>query len=175
MLALFAAVAAADGPPPAVAALKANAVREYLRGAAASADSLASVRDDGSFADVDYASRDRGSWPAGASVERIRALAVAAAKNPEAPRFADAFRRALGHFLDLDPRNPNWWWNEIGVPMHLGPALVVGEGLLTPELRDKGVRRLTRVRFGMSGQNRELIAWCILQRAILEGDEAHAR
>ena len=169
------AIAAVGGPSSLIAPLKANAVREYMKGAAASADSLTSVRDDGSFADVDYASRDRGSWPTGASVERIRALAVAAAKNPDDPRYADAFRRTLGHFLDLDPRNPNWWWNEIGVPMHLGPALVVGEGLLTPELRDKGVRRLAQVRFGMSGQNRELIAWCILQRAILEGDEALAR
>ncbi len=159
----------------AVAGLKANAVRECLKGPAASVESLASVKEDGSFADVDYASLDRGSWPAGESVERIRALAVAAAQKPDEARFADAFRRSLGHFLDLDPRNPNWWWNEIGVPMHLGPALLVGEGILTPELRRKGLERLSRVRFGQTGQNRELIAWCILCRAMLEDDADLAR
>lgn len=158
-----------------VAALKANSVREYLKGPAASVADLSRVKDDGSFADVNYASSDRGSWPTGASVERIRALAVAAAKSPDDARFAEAFRKTLAYFLSLGASNPNWWWNDIGVPMHLGPALIAGERFLSPELRSRGIARLARTTFGKTGQNRELLAWCVLQRAMLEGDAGLAR
>lgn len=158
-----------------IATLRANAVREYQKGPAASDADLLRVNDDGSFAGVDYSSDDRGSWPTGASVERIRALAVAAAKNPEDERFAEAFRKSLGHFLDLDASNANWWWNDIGVPMHLGPALIVGERFLSPELRRRGIARLAKTKFGETGQNRELLAWCVMHRAMLEGDAELAR
>ena len=158
-----------------IATLKANAVREYLKGAAASDADLSRVNDNGSFVGVDYSSKDRGSWPIGASVERIRALAVAAAKHPEDERFAEAFRKSLGYFLDLDASNANWWWNDIGVPMHLGPALIVGEGFLSPELRSRGIARLAKTKFGETGQNRELLAWCVMQRAMLEDDAELAR
>jgi len=158
-----------------VGALKENVRRGYLKGAAASVASLKSIRDDGSFAGVDYASRDRGSWPTGSTVQRITALAVAAVRHPEEPRFADAYRRTLGYFLELDPVNPNWWWNDIGVPQHLGAAMIAGENLLTPELRKKGLKRLAKTGFGETGQNRELLAWCVMQRAMLEGDAELAR
>lgn len=173
ILACFvASVAGASG----IGALRANAVREYRKGNAASLSSIKAIKDNGAFADVDYNSSDRGSFPAGASMERIRALAVAAAKTPDEPQFADAFRRTLAYFLERDPSCANWWWNEIGIPQHLGPALIVGEQFLTPELRAKGLERLRRTKFGQTGQNRELLAWCVLQRAMLEDDAelAHA-
>lgn len=169
----LAAALAADGSD--FATLKANAVREYLKGPCATERDLRSVNADGSFEGVDYASGDRGSWPTGASVERIRAFAVAARRHPDDRRFAEAFHRTFGFFVGKKRSNANWWWPAIGVPKELGPAMVLMEGELSADEREKGLAYLKGAYFGQTGQNRELLAWCVLQRAMLENDEALAR
>ena len=173
--AAFAAVALAAVGGTDLDTLKANAVREYLKGQCATKGSLADINADGSFKGVDYSSGERGVWPAGQSVERIRALAVAARKNPEDKGFSEAFHRTFGFFVGKKRKNANWWWPAIGVPKELGPAMVLMEGELSADEREKGLAYLKGAFFGETGQNRECLAWCVLQRAMLENDEALAR
>lgn len=161
--------------PPELAAVKAKMKAAVLARGVAGESELKQIAEDGSFKQVDYASKDRGTWPAGVTVARIRALATAAVKHPEDQRYAEAFHRTLGWWLRENRSNPNWWWNAIGVPQELGMALLVAEELLTPEEKALGCERMRHAYFGETGQNRELLAWCVLHRAMLEEDAELAK
>ncbi|MEU4738872.1 polysaccharide lyase family 8 super-sandwich domain-containing protein [Actinosynnema sp. NPDC023658] len=70
------------------------------------------MRPDGTWPDVDYASRDAADFPALEHLRRAQAL-------PPAERLT-----ALEAWRRLAPRSDNWWYNEIGAPQVVGDALL---------------------------------------------------
>ena len=79
---------------------------------------------DGSWSDVDYESETRSNWSAAAHLDRTRVMAMAAAFDRKAghpDQGLDAkVLRALKYWTLHDYQNPNWWWNQIGVPRLAG-------------------------------------------------------
>jgi chondroitin AC lyase len=45
----------------------------------------------------------------------------------------DGVMTALDYWLALDPRNPNWWWNVIGIPMDIGKVALLLDWRLSEE------------------------------------------
>jgi chondroitin AC lyase len=100
--------------------------------------------------------------------------------SPDDPHYADAalgktIHTALGHWLEHDYLNPNWWHNQIGVPRNIGFTLLLLEPELTPEELQAGLKILERSTIKMTGQNRVWLAGNVLMRALLQNDADLAR
>ncbi|HET6385208.1 MAG TPA: hypothetical protein VFJ58_17590 [Armatimonadota bacterium] len=107
------------------------------RAARADADSLQA---DGSWKDIDYADKSPANWKAAAHLSRLGAMARAYRAPGSALHGQAELKRkalsALDYWLQNDPANPNWWWNQIGAPQSLGQILL----LLAPDLKAEEIR-----------------------------------
>ncbi|MBN2307540.1 MAG: polysaccharide lyase 8 family protein [Candidatus Hydrogenedentes bacterium] len=126
--------------------------------AASASDYVETLGEDGSWPDVDYANQARTAWTASHHLSRIRTMATAYCA-PGSPANGDAalkaaILKALDFWFAKDLRNPNWWWNEIGVQLTLGPALLMLDDTLTPEQKARGIEIMKRSDWaGWTGQN----------------------
>lgn len=114
-------------------------VWNYNTGASYNIDSIfASLGEDGSWPDVNYAEIPAASWSVATHYTRILNIATVYRRPGHAhyndPVALDAAARALrfGHTIVYAecPRPGNWWSWEIGVPQKLGPALLLLQGAL---------------------------------------------
>ncbi|WP_424980834.1 discoidin domain-containing protein [Microbacterium sp. S308A+] len=110
----------------------------YLARASEALDYAASQKEDGSWADVDYADRTSSAngktWSAYIALYRMLAMTQAyrdpAAKGHGDRRLVDAVDRALRHWDRVDPGNQNWWETEIGESIAMGRiSMFLGEEL----------------------------------------------
>ena len=94
----------------------------------------ASLAPAGSWPDIDYTDAARSVWANSEHLNRILVMAKSArlqrnSGHPD-PLLEARTLFALGWWTDHDYRNPNWWWNEIGVPELTGEIAT----LLGPQL-----------------------------------------
>lgn len=141
---------AAQPSSPAVAAVavvRQRLVQSLLPTDRAAIDSLnelaakdgASLSADGHWPDIDYVSQERSEWAAADHLDRVLRMAKAARVLREQGRpdaaLEGKINLALKWWTDHDYHNPNWWWNEIGVPMLLGQiGNLMLEQIPAPEL-----------------------------------------
>ena len=131
---------------------------------------------DGSWPDIDYAGKRDMQWEPSAHATRIQNLAVAYC-TPGSPCFghppvAAAIHRALGYWREARIVGPNWWWNEIGVPMRLGTAMMLLRAQLTPEELAQCRDIRDRKTINRAGQNGVWAAGVDLLFALALDDEA---
>ena len=94
---------------------------------------------DGRWPDIDYEDQARSEWKTSSHLINLLRMSVAYrvgadAGKPDAALLAK-IAGALEWWLDHDPKNPNWWHNEIGAPKLLGQtALVLGGALSANQL-----------------------------------------
>ena len=137
------------------------------------------LRPDGSWADIDYADQSRGFWKTAAHIKRTRAMAAAYAQgksagHPDAALKAAALA-AAHYWIAHDFRNPNWWFNEIGVPRDMAAVLLSMKGEMRPTDLAAGLKIVARATVSMTGQNRVWKAGIVFRRALIEGNLALAR
>ena len=160
------------------ATLRGNVVAWYTRSAPAPQSVrryMGTLREDGSWPDVDYANTDRGGWATYAHLGRTLALAKAYKKPGHALAGAADLRaaveKALAHWVDEDYRNRNWWYPQIGVPMAMAPILVLMDDDLPSDLKDRAIRDiLSRSKMGMTGQNKVWLAGIAFLKGLLQND-----
>lgn len=134
---------------------------------------------DGSWADIDYADKARGAWKPAAHMDRILQMTMAY-RAPEGKYQGDesvakAIHAALGYWMAKDYICPNWWFNEIGIPMMLSRAMLLMDAELTPAEREGGLKILNRAKISMTGQNRVWVAGITVTRGLVENDAAVVR
>ncbi|HEU5124464.1 MAG TPA: glycoside hydrolase family 88 protein, partial [Verrucomicrobiae bacterium] len=137
---------------------------------------MTSLSAEGSWADVDYQDQDRAFWKCVVHLDRTRLLAKAwTDPNSSLHHNADlesATLRALDFWLAKRFQNPNWWWNQIGVPGYMADILALLNEKLTGERRTAALEILAQSgnpRSG-SGANTIWIADLALQRGALMSD-----
>lgn len=135
------------------------------------------LRADGTWADLDYASAARSGWPAATHCTRITAMAATAGQRFTSPAdraaLLTAVHRALAWWMAHDLQCPNWWYNEIGIPKAVGTtALLLGDQLTAEEFRYATGTSLARFPIARTGQNKVWLAGNTLMRGLLAGDEA---
>ena len=135
------------------------------------ADLVRTQREDGTWPDVDYTTVTRSRWPIRTHLEHL----VDLARAKRTPETEAAFHKALGYWLKGDYTNPNWWWNEIGVPLAIGSAALQMDDCLTEAERKGVLRIMARSTIRMTGQNRVWLSECTLMGALLAGDEMLAK
>lgn len=135
---------------------------------------------DGSWPDIDYASKARSSWPPALHWARLKAMAVAARRPATPPaereRLLASVHRAFAHWIARDYTCTNWWYNEIGIPKLVGPVtLLLGPDATPEEMRYATAVSLARFPIARTGQNKIWLAGNALMRGLLLGDETRLR
>lgn len=132
-------------------------------------------RSDGTWKDVDYKSQRRGAWPTLHHLKRVETMAVvyndADAKLYHSDALRSAVEKGLGHWLEKDYRNANWWYGRIGIPTLLGNILMLMGDALPDEYREQARPILNRSKMGMTGQNKVWCAGIAFQKGLLYGDK----
>ena len=133
-----------------------------------STEFLQTLREDGTWPDIDYNNQSHGWWRPSDHLKRTVAFARV---RP------DAAVRALAAWVRLKPRSPNWWHNCIGAPMYLTDIMIrVRMENLPEDLRGK-LRPLLfeRPNFKMTGQNYVWTEGIRVKEGLLYGDRAMIR
>lgn len=117
----------------------------------------ATLRTDGSWPDIDYGDSSRSVWKTAEHLERLQRMAVAWA-DPLSPRFHSdslegAIHKAFDYWLYHRFYNPNWWYNEIGVPQLVGNILILLRGHLSRYERIRGLEEMDQYRINGTGSN----------------------
>jgi chondroitin AC lyase len=136
----------------------------------------AALQPDGSWADVDYTNDSLKDWTTVLHLGRLCILAQAW-HQPGTPSYRQEtiLRAAL---LGLDgwyarnPKNPNWWWNQIGAPLRLGEALLRLKGACDPSYIERAVPafRAHEPIVNFTGQNLVWTATVMMHHGILTDD-----
>jgi Polysaccharide lyase family 8, C-terminal beta-sandwich domain./Polysaccharide lyase family 8, N terminal alpha-helical domain./Polysaccharide lyase family 8, super-sandwich domain. len=154
-----------------------NILSEYLDGPLRT-DTLQPLCDkllpNGSWADINYTSQQRGSWPTVLHLSYINTFSRAYQKPGSAfyhnPKMKETILKALNFWLENDFQCPNWWYPEIGVPMQLAPILILMENDLSADQLSKGIKILDRAKIRMTGQNKVWLSGNVLMKSLLLRD-----
>lgn len=136
-----------------------------------------SLREDGSWPDIDYKSKDRSGWPPKGHLNRLLIMTRSLASDgPDAANrklLADSINRGLAFWRQHDFICPNWWHNRIGAPTSLGEiALLLGNRLQPEDFEYITRTTAARSKIGNStAQNRVWLAGCTLTNGLLQNDE----
>lgn len=134
---------------------------------------LDSLRADGSWADQVYTDTNRENWKASGHLPRLLRI-TREYFQPQSLLSGRAdvkgkILAALDYWLRVDPRNDNWWHNEIGVPLQVGELLLLLDTEAPPDLRQRGTALMTRSKMEkMTGQNLVWTAQIQILRGCLE-------
>lgn len=133
-----------------------------------------SLGPEGRWPQVDYRHRGPAGWKTYRHLANLWEMARAYRSPHSELRGNEQLRKAvfagLDCWLEHDFQNPNWWWNQIGVPRSLSRTLLVLDEELSDAQRAKAVEILSRARLGMTGQNLVWVADICIMRGLLEGD-----
>ncbi len=161
-----------------VSKLRAHFVEAYTRGApeARTVEGyIGALRPDGSWPDVDYVNKEPGSWLTARHLSRLQSMAEAYSQpgHPLAgnAELRAAILKALEHWTRNDYVNPNWWYNQIGVPETVAPILVLMGDTVPADLREQTMQRvLGRSQMGMTGQNKVWLAEIAFMKGLIAND-----
>lgn len=121
-----------------------------LEGAARAASAPDFLRGDGSWSDINYREVPSGSWSPWDHTRRLIVMAKAY-RTPGQALYGDPqLRTAIEAALSYIPKyygvttipNGNWWFWTLGVPLDLGPTLVLMRGDVDPRIFDDCVNTL---------------------------------
>ncbi len=137
---------------------------------------VAKCRDDGSWKDIDYSSKERSGWDPLEHVDRVYEITVATfrpdAVKEDRQRNLEVIHRALSFWIKHDFKSDNWWCNNIGVPDKFGRiAVILGAEMKSDEYEYIVNTVLPRSEIGMTGQNKVWLAGGTAVRAALKADE----
>jgi hyaluronate lyase len=109
------------------------------------------LRSDGSWSDVDYLEIPTGNWSPWDHSRRLMLMARAYSTPGQRfhgdPLLLSQIENVLLQFREFYPANNskpagNWWFWRIGIPLDLGPALVLTRGAVRPEITQEMTRTL---------------------------------
>lgn len=135
---------------------------------------MMNLRDDGSWADINYNDKKRSGWEPRLHAERILEM-VKAYVNPslkcyESSELEKNIRKAMNFWFGAGLKCSNWYYNKIGVPRTLGTAFILFDEYLTPDERKNAVCVMENSNFGMTGQNKVWLAGNVMMKAVLQND-----
>jgi chondroitin AC lyase len=137
---------------------------------------LGTLKEDGTWSDINYADETRGDWSPAKHLKRVQAMALAYScpENPSHgnPALLTAIHSALGHWLAKDYQCPNWWYNIICVPGDMASVLLLMENKLSPQEKENALKIVERAAIckERTGQNLVWVAGTTLIRGLLQAD-----
>lgn len=138
---------------------------------------MRTLKEDGSWPDIDYTSKQRGEWPTCDHLVRTLEMAIAY-QTPGVQNKSEvlkAVKSSMDYWIKNDFICPNWWYPQIGVPKLLGPIMLLVQSNLSTQEYKEGLKILQRAKVGMTGQNRVWLSGNVIYHSILTGDTAMIR
>ena len=135
---------------------------------------MASMQQNGSWPDINYADKTRGGWTVNDHLTRLNSMALAWKQQGGLQGNAELKKKLLSgldYWLDHDFICPNWWYPQIGVPKVLAPVMLLMEDQLTAKEMADGLKILARAKIGMTGQNKVWLSGNVIYRSLLDGNE----
>lgn len=134
--------------------------RAYLLGSSSTTGVRQDVRTlgpQGAWPDIDYAGTNRSVWEAMTHLSRLQSMAAAWA-NPRSALYHNdsldqAVNRAFDYWLYHRFYNPNWWYNEIGVPQYVLHIMILRSARLSHYQRIRGLEQIGQYRINGTGSN----------------------
>jgi chondroitin AC lyase len=140
---------------------------------------LASMQEDGSWKEINYADRTRTGFDPSKHMERMNLFAQEGARagwtSARGKTMTEALTKGLKYWFTVKPESDNWWHQTIGIPGILGPTLVLCADELPEDLRNTAyvsMREAGKTQEQRTGANRTWIANNNLMLGILTGDDA---
>jgi chondroitin AC lyase len=135
---------------------------------------VATLNENGMWADIDYKDRTRGNWRTLEHISRLYSMAFAWA-SPANPAYhnkpiLNAIALGLKHWYTQHYQNPNWWYNEIGVPLKMQQILVLLKGALPDDVFKHSLDIVAQVRIRGTGANLTWTAAIGMHYGALTGD-----
>ncbi|MCK5796221.1 MAG: polysaccharide lyase 8 family protein [Deltaproteobacteria bacterium] len=159
-----------------IARLQADIIAKQSTSSASS--DLTKQGTDGCWSDINYADRTRATWDPSKHVGRLLGMAVAYHKPGHAAYQSAAMRSAVMKGIDCwhlkNPRSDNWWWNDLGKQLRLGPMGIVMDKELDTSHRSFIVAELPTVP-SRTGQNLVWAAEGVIYRGCLEKNETRIK
>ena len=135
---------------------------------------METIREDGSWPDIDYNDQKRSGWSVKAHADRVLELAkLYKAEDGDChwgPKLQTVIHQAFGYWFREKPVCKNWWYNEIGIPKTLGPAFLLMKNELDAKEKAAAIEVMENAKFGMTGQNKVWLAGNVLIRGLLQDD-----
>ena len=130
----------------------------------------------GAWNDIDYTTKDRGSWHSTLHVTRMLALTklycYPSSQWYKDEKLKELIHKSISYWGKTMPKCPNWWHNDIGVPKKMIAAMLCIREELSEEEVAVGLKVLERSAFGKTGQNKVWLAGNQLMKGLLVDDEA---
>lgn len=130
---------------------------------------------DGTWSDLDYTNRQRGTWPLEnhlvRTIEMTKAYQQKENQYYKNNKLGENIQLAYNYWVNKDIVNPNWWYSQIGVPQNIGVIMLLMQDEINAEQWQKGMAIMDRVVFGkQTGQNLVWVSSNIVLRSILKSD-----
>lgn len=137
---------------------------------------IETLREDGSWPDINYADTKRSGWEPKIHAEKMLKLAKyyyqqKETAHPDAiKRIKTAIHQSMNFWFTQKLVCKNWWYNQIGIPRTLGPVFLIIEDELSEMEKQQAIEVMMHAKFGMTGQNKVWLAGNVLMRALLQND-----
>jgi chondroitin AC lyase len=140
---------------------------------------LTSLKEDGTWTDINYNDRENSGWELKTHVDRIL-LITKEYLSKDSKYYQDKnvdkkIHQTLAYWFKYMPQNSNWWYNEIGIPKTLGEVFVLLKSELSAQEYKDGLKVMAKSNFGMTGQNKVWLAGNMFYKALLTNDDLLAQ
>lgn len=135
------------------------------------ANYIKTLRDDGTWADIQYVSTGLGEIPIVHHL--LRMIEMSAAYNKTQSKFykdkqcLNAINKALNHWIGAKYSSSNWWWVKIGFPRRIGFAALLMQNELSQEQMNGVIKILEAAGIEGTGQNKVWLAGVVCMRGML--------
>lgn len=134
---------------------------------------LTTQKADGTWPAIDYTATSSAAWSPVSHVQYMARMAAAYRTQGntyyQSNEVVQAVSKALDYWVAAKLVSSNWWYNDIGAPMYLGPALLLMQSKLSAAQIAAGAAMLPAAP-QMTGENRVWYAFGSIHRALLEGN-----
>ena len=141
-------------------------------------DLLASQNSDGSWPEIDYTYKSRTTWGPVKHLKNVEVIAVAYLNEASAlynnSAALDGVVNGLNFWYKKLPLSDNWWYNDIGKQLELGPVGIMLNGVIPDSIITKITGDLATSTGSWTGQNKVWFAQQIIWRGCLENSAARA-
>ncbi|MCU7552705.1 polysaccharide lyase beta-sandwich domain-containing protein [Chitinophagaceae bacterium LB-8] len=119
---------------------------------------LRNQKDDGSWPDINYADKSNSSWSPKLHALRFQVMAKSY-KTPTSAYYLSkelsaALHKAMNYWFREKLVCPNWWYNDVGIPMYMGPGFLLLKDELNPDEKAEAQRVMKRKVYRATGQNK---------------------
>lgn len=135
---------------------------------------IKSQNNDGSWSDIHYSDKRRSGWGPMTHCTRIRALTRAYFSKDnryfKSSILFETIVKAIQFWCNAKLVCPNWWYNEVGCPKTLSPAILLLKDELPVTTLNGIVKYLENSTLTKTGQNKVWLAGNVLYKSLILGD-----